>query len=169
MLIQNLGTASAAYRAMRTAVVQRQPSTNVDEALDADKVTISITAQALAASQEDKAYERTRAQRELLRAISDDTAANTNKVAYEMAHTQSRVMFDISHGDIRLASTGEAVGDDFVANFEKLSAAIDAKQRELYNAEKAKGTDPREIVAKLIDFRNAQSDEYRVATAWGYF
>lgn len=78
-------------------------------------------------------------------------------------------MFDISHGDIRLASTGQVVGDDYVANFEKLSATIDAQQRALYDAEKAKGTDPKEIIAKIIDFRNAQSDEYRVATAWGYF
>lgn len=169
MLIQNLGTVSAAYTAMKTAVVQRQTSTAVDEGSTADKVTLSSTAKALAASEEDKTSVRTPAQKELLRAISDDTTANVDKLAYDMAYIPSRVMFDISHGDIRLASTGQVVGDDYVANFEKLSATIDAQQRALYDAEKAKGTDPKEIIAKIIDFRNAQSDEYRVATAWGYF
>lgn len=50
MLIQNLGTVSAAYTAMKTAVVQRQTSTAVDEGSTADKVTLSSTAKALAAS-----------------------------------------------------------------------------------------------------------------------
>lgn len=169
MRIQNLGAISGAYTAMGTAGVQRQSSTVVDEASDADKVTLSITARALAASEESKVSARSLAQRELLRAISNDTAANADKLAYEMAYTPSRVMFDISHGDIRLASTGQVVGDDYVANFEKLSATIDAQQRALYDAEKGKGTDPKEIIAKIIGFRNSQSEEYRAATAWGYF
>lgn len=169
MLIQNFGTISGAHTARGAAAVQRQSSTAVGEASAADQVTLSTTARALAAGEVGKMSVMTLTQEELLRAISNDTAANADKLAYEMAYTPSRVMFDISHGDTRLASTGQVVGDDYVANFEKLSATIDAQQRALYDAEKAKGTDPREIIAKIIGFRNAQSDEYRVATAWGYF
>lgn len=102
-----------------------------------------------------------------MQAASNDTAANVDKLAYEMAYSQSRVTLDISHGDTRLASTGQIVSDGCVANFDKLAAAVDAQQRALYDSEKAKGRDPKEILAKIIDFRNSQSDEYRVGTAWG--
>lgn len=135
-------------------------------AATSDKVTISNTAKALAESENNKTT-RTSAQENFLQAAGNDTDANVDKLAYEMAYAQSRVAFDISHGDIRLASTGQVVGDDDTANFDKLAAAVDAQQRALYDSEKAKGTDPKEILAKIIDFRNAQSDEYRVGTAWG--
>ena len=131
-----------------------------------DKVTISNAAKALAESESNRTT-RTPAQEKFLQAASNDTDANVDKLAYEMAYSQSRVAFDISHGDIRLAGTGQVVGDDYVANFDKLAAAVDAQQRALYDSEKAKGTDPKEILAKIIDFRNSQSDEYRAGTAWG--
>jgi len=45
-------------------------------------------------------------------------------------------------------------------------AAIDAQRQALYNAEKAKGTNPVDIIAKMIDFTNAQSRDYLEASGW---
>lgn len=167
MLIHSLGAVSAGYTAIKT-VDERQTPIPVDEGSATDKVTLSSTGRTLAAVQESMTSVRTPAQKALLWTISDETAANADNLAHEMAYAPSRVMFDISNGDLRLASTGQVLGDDYVANLEKLFASIDAQQRALYDAEKANGTDPKEIVAKIIDFRNAQSNEYRVATSWGY-
>lgn len=132
-----------------------------------DKVSISSAARALAFSEKASTPARTPAQERLMETVKDDTDANVDRVAYDLAYSQSRVAFDISHGDTRLASTGQVVSDDYVSNFDKLAAAVDAQQRALYDFEKAKGTDPKEILAKIIDFRNAQSVEYKTGTAWG--
>ncbi|MFN3736273.1 hypothetical protein [Hydrogenophaga sp.] len=45
-------------------------------------------------------------------------------------------------------------------------AAVDAQRLALYNAEKAKGTNPVDIIAKMIDFTNAQSRDYLEASGW---
>jgi hypothetical protein len=131
-----------------------------------DKVTLSSTAKALAAMDADAAY--TPAQARFMATLEGSSDAAVDQIAHDMAHSPSMVAYDISHGDTRLSSTGQVVGDDYVADFNKLADTIDAQQQALYEAEKAKGTDPKEIVAKLFDFRNAQSDVYREATGWGY-
>lgn len=131
-----------------------------------DKVSISMAGKALAASEGSEAPARTPSQERFLQTLSDNTPAQSEKLAYELAYSR-RITYDISHGDIRLSSTGEVVGEGYAEKFSALAAVVDANKRALYEAEKAKGTDPREIIAKMLDFHNAQSTEYRVATgAW---
>jgi DNA-binding XRE family transcriptional regulator len=55
-----------------------------------------------------------------------------------------------------------------VARFDREAALIDEKKRALYESEKAKGTDPLEILNKLYDFENSQSYEYQEATGAGW-
>jgi hypothetical protein len=55
---------------------------------------------------------------------------------------------------------------------QKIAPLIDQQRVSLYEAEKAKGTDPVEILKKLFDFANSQPRSYREATgqveeAWG--
>lgn len=129
-----------------------------------DTVTISKDAMALAAS----TPARTHAQERFLQTLQDNTPAQSEKLAHEMAYSRSQISYDISHGDIRLSSTGEVVGEGYAARFEQLAAAVDAQKRALYEAEKAKGTAPNDIIAKIFDFQNAQSEAYRVGTGIGF-
>lgn len=123
---------------------------------------------ALAASEGGSATARSPGQERFLQTLSDNTPAESDKLAYELANSRSDISYDISHGDIRLSSTGEVVGEGYAEKFSKLAAAVDAQKRALYDSEKAKGTDPKEIIAKIIDFQNSQSQEYRVATGVGF-
>lgn len=68
--------------------------------------------------------------------------------------------------DIKLSSTGRKIDDAFKEKLSKEAPEIDAKRLEIYNNEKAKGTDPVTIIAKMIDFTNSQSHDYLEATAW---
>lgn len=129
-----------------------------------DTVTISKDAMALAAS----ASTRTPAQERFLQTLHDNTPAQSEKLAQELAYSRSQITYDISHGDIRLSSTGEVVGEGYAERFEQLAAAVDAQKRALYEAEKAKGTAPNDIIAKIFDFQNAQSEAYRIGTGIGF-
>jgi hypothetical protein len=136
-----------------------------------DKVTISAAAMELAARESNAPPSRTPAQEKLLASCASD-AEGAEKIANGMATIPSRVMYDISSGEIRLASTGQSMEDEtvrnaYVKNFEREASTVDLKLREIYNTEKAKGTNPAEIVSKMIDCKNSQSSGYLEATAWG--
>ncbi|MDQ7990410.1 MAG: hypothetical protein REI09_12310 [Candidatus Dactylopiibacterium sp.] len=171
MIIQGLGGATSLYSTLNKSSVQRQelPTTT---AKSADTVTISDAAKALAYSGSGATQPRTAIQERLLRSASSDTQS-AEKIAYDMANVPSAIMYDIRDSlksenidDIKLSSTGRKIDDAFKKNFSKEAAEIDAKRLEIYNTEKAKGTHPVEIIAKMIDFTNAQSHDYLEATAW---
>lgn len=110
---------------------------------------------------------RTPAQEQLLRAASDDPT-NADQLAYDMSHIPSRVWYSIQpNGDLVLTSTKQPVGSGYLADFQKEASTVDGQLRGIYASEKAKGTAPLDILAKLIDFKNSQSAFYREATAWG--
>jgi hypothetical protein len=67
-----------------------------------------------------------------------------------------------------LATTGQIVGDDYIDRFSKEASAIDIQRRSMYETEKAKGTDPLQILSMMIDFTNMQSQDYLNATGWGW-
>lgn len=158
----------AAVRTSLKALVDESPDKSALNSDTASRVALSSTGRELAARDE-RGIPRTASQEALLRAMSTNSPEALNQQAYEMAYYPSRVMFNISQGDVRLASTGQLVEDGYVETFERLAAGIDRQQRELYETEKARGTPPLEIIERIIDFRNAQSSEYHRATAWGYF
>ncbi len=90
-----------------------------------------------------------------------------------MANTNSTIFYDIRDSlqsgkmdDIKLSSTGRKIDDAFKEKFTKEAAEIDAKRLEIYNTEKAKGTNPVEIIAKMIGFTNSQSRDYLEGSAW---
>lgn len=60
------------------------------------------------------------------------------------------------------------MSEDFKESFEQLAAAVDVQKRALYETERANGTPPNEIIAKIIDFGNAQSHAYRIGTGVGF-
>lgn len=99
-------------------------------------------------------------------------------MAYDMAASPSTIFYDISGqrgvgdgtGDFvrKLSTTGEIVGDDYVEKFFSKAPAIDAQRKAIYETETKKGTNPVEILSKMIDFTNMQSQDYLNATGWGW-
>ncbi|MDQ5897004.1 MAG: hypothetical protein QG612_1090 [Pseudomonadota bacterium] len=60
----------------------------------------------------------------------------------------------------------ESVRNAYVKNFEREASRVDSGVRDIYFSEKEKGTDPVQIVAKMIDFKNSQSSGYLEATGF---
>ncbi|HEX7633729.1 MAG TPA: hypothetical protein VF427_00440 [Noviherbaspirillum sp.] len=149
--------------------VTRSESTEPENT--ADRVTLSSAGKAFAASEGNAEKTRTAAQMHLVKAASSDPQS-ADKIARDMAYGSTMIGYDpaslFEKGERRLATTKQLVTDEFKENFQKEAPIIDARRRSLYEAEKAKGTDPLEILNKLIDFDNSQSSSYREATGLGY-
>lgn len=119
----------------------------------------------------------TPAQQHLLNAAKSDRAS-AEKIAYDLAKTPSGIFYDISGqrgvGDgtgefvRKLSTTGEIVDEAYVKKFNETAAVIDAQRLAIYESESKKGTDPVEIISKMIDFTNRQSQDYLDASGWGW-
>jgi hypothetical protein len=179
MIIQSLSHLASTYGATYKSIIEGQAS-SVDTANYADKVTLSAQGKALAAESSAPTQTITPAQQHLLNAAKSDRAS-AEKIAYGMAYTPSAIAWDISGqpgvgegpatvpmGTMKLSTTGEIVGDDYVKKFYETAPAIDAQRQAIYDAETKKGTDPVEILSKMIDFTNRQSQDYLDATGWGW-
>jgi hypothetical protein len=179
MIIQS-SYGALAYSGTATSSTQRQDGKMASAAIadpekNADHVSLSSAGNALAADESNMTQTRTFAQENLIRSASSDRAS-TEKIAYDMASAPSTIFYDIS-GQLgvstgepvrKLSSTGQIVGDDYINNFDKVAAVIDAQRRAIYEYEKANGTDPLLILVKMIDFTNSQSQDYLDATGWGW-
>lgn len=160
-----------------TAALSDSSANSSHSANDADQITLSGEAQALLANANNDgtnsaASTRTQAQQELLDAVSS-TPQEADRLAHAMAYTPSRPFYSINASDprdmtVRLASTGQVVDSGYEANFSKEASLVDARLRQIYESGKAKGTAPAQILGELMDFKNAQSQSYKEATAWGY-
>ncbi|MDZ4314086.1 MAG: hypothetical protein U0989_04890 [Azonexus sp.] len=178
MIIQVFSNIASTYCATYKSAVERQTSP-APEAKYADKVTLSTEGKTLAADESKPVFtqQRTYAQERLLQAASSDRAS-AEKIAYDLAKTPSTIFYDISGqrgvGDgtgefvRKLSTTGEIVGDDYIEKFFSEASAIDAQRFSIYETETKKGTDPVEILSKMIDFTNQQSQDYLDATGWGW-
>lgn len=176
MIIQGLGNITSAYGATYKASTERQTA-SAPAANYAEKVTLSTKGKALAAEQGDATQTITPAQQHLLNAAKSDRAS-AEKIAYGLAKTPSGISYDISGqrgvGDgtgefvRKLSTTGEIVDEAYVKKFNETAAVIDAQRLAIYEAESKKGTDPVEIISKMIDFTNRQSQDYLDASGWGW-
>lgn len=79
------------------------------------------------------------------------------------------MFFDIrglGGGDpVNKLSSGRIIDDSFKQKFASESSVIDAQRKAIYNSEKAKGTDPVQILSKMMDFTNFQTKDYLEATS----
>ena len=173
MLIQNVSNLASVYAAGKPVVAQR-PVSGSEVTNTTETVTLSDAAKALVETEKNTIQTRTPAQEKLLISASSDRQS-AEKIAEGMANVPSAILWDITDslrngGPVtKLASSGRNVDDKFVSQFDSEASVIDAQRRALYESEKAKGTDPLQILAKMIDFTNSQtSNAYREATGQGY-
>jgi hypothetical protein len=146
-----------------------------DQVKIADPVALSNEGKVYAAKASNGEPTRTTAQNGLIGAVIS-SPQDAEKLAYDIAHVNSHIFYNLRdsppNGPFRLAVTGEFVTDEYKENFAKIAPLIDQQRVSLYETEKAKGTDPVEILKKLFDFTNSQPRSYLEATgqaeeAWG--
>ena len=172
MIIQGLNNIASAYGATYKSAVERQTSP-ASEANYAGKVTLSSAGKALAASEQPVTQTRTPAQEHLLRAASSDRES-AEKIAYDMTVAPSTIFYSSIYdmgadGKLnKLASSGRVIDADFRDSFNREASIVDAQRRAIYDSEKAKGTDPVQIISMMIDHINSQSSNYLEATGWGW-
>lgn len=177
MMIQsNYGI--SAYGGIAALSAQRQAS-RITQAMTAaaaetaEQVTISDAGKALAAREDVPVRRRTPAQEDLLDWYAQLSPADVANAAKRMAESPSwiayRVPADENDWPPKLYSSGRVVDDAYIERFNQMAMRIDAQRQALYEAETRKGTDPLEIMGKIIDFTNSQPYEYREATDQGYW
>ena len=176
MMIQSSYGISA-YSGIAALSAQRQTS-RITQAMTAaapetaEQVTLSDAGKALAAREDAPVRRRTPVQEETIREARADP--EFAKVYAEFMARETSVIactLNEKRGDepLRLYSNGKFADDAYTERFYREAAVVDAQRRALYESEKQKGTDPAEIIAKMIDFTNAQSYAYREATNKGYW
>lgn len=174
MIIQGFGNIASAYGVANKLAVERQISP-APAANYAEKVTLSAEGKNLAAGESGAviAKQRTPAQEQLLRAASTDRES-AEKIAYYMTVAPSTIFYSSIYdmdadGKLnKLASSGRVIDADFRDSFNREASIVDAQRRAIYESEKAKGTDPVQIISMMIDHINSQSSDYLEATGWGW-
>lgn len=94
--------------------------------------------------------------------------------ASDMVNIPSTIWYDIRDqlapgrgGEpLNKLSSGRIIDEAFKERFSKEAAVIDAQRKAIYDSEKAKGTPADQILAKLFDHTNSQSEEYLEASGW---
>ena len=179
MMIQaNYGV--SAYGGIAALSAQRQTS-RITQAITsaaaetAEQVTISDAGKVLAAQENTSAPARPRTprQEEFLDWYAQASPGTVKDAARRMAESPSWIAYrapaDENDWPLKLYSSGRVADDAYIERFNQMAMRIDAQRQALYEAEKSKGTDPLEIMGKMIDFTNSQPYEYREATDQGYW
>lgn len=181
MIIQS-GFGIQAYSGIIAASIQRleghaAAATVAETAKYADQVSLSNAGKALAASESantEKLPYLPYQEYYLGKASADPKLAR--ELASAKAYGISLLVTDEREsrrdpsllGMNKLSSSGRIIDDAFKEQFWREAPIVDAQRQALYESEKAKGTEPVEILKKLYDFENAQSAVYREATGSGW-
>jgi len=147
------------------------PSEGARAPVPTDKVTISDAARAMAAKESGATQARTPIQEKMLADAASGGPEFAARMAEEMGTLPSTIFYNVRDTKgweplTKLSSTGRHIDEAFKERMSIEMAAVDAQRLALYNAEKAKGTNPVDIIAKMIDFTNAQSRDYLEASGW---
>ena len=165
------GAKVSGLKPANASVQNAAPSKGASAPIPTDRVTISDAARAMAAKDAGATQGRTPIQEKLLALAASGDRQFAERMADEMATSPSTIFYNVRDTKgweplTKLSSTGRHIDEAFKQQFEVEAAAVDAQRLALYNAEKAKGTNPVDIVAKMIDFTNAQSSAYLEASGW---
>ena len=181
MQIQSSNSLSAYAAISKTGTkANTTSSTSSTAASNADVVSISSEAQQLLqASQTSSTTNNT--SKYVLSAdsnykwLSDACHADSStaaKYTYEFASNSSNeIGYDadsLDHPPIRFAGSKEIVTPEKLKYFQQMKDQTTSEKMDIYNAEKAKGTSDADIMDMILAYNDAQPEEYRKMTVWGY-
>lgn len=94
-----------------------------------------------------------------------------DQLVSDFAHAAPQAVLDATEmvnntGPIRYAATGEAYTPESKARYAHMAEGLRAASVDLFNQERAKGTDAADIFDKLIALGDSQSAEFRAMAHW---
>ena len=182
MQIQSLNSLSA-YNAISATAVKADATTSnssTTKTSNADVVSISSEAQKLLKASQTPSTESS-ASKYVLSAdsqykwLSDachSDASTAAKYTYEFASNSSNeIGYDadsLDHPPVRFAGSKEIVTPESIKYFNQMKDKTTSEKISIYNAEKAKGTSEADIMDMILAYNDAQPEEYRKMTGWGF-
>ena len=182
MQIQSLNSLSA-YNAISATAVKADATTSnssTTKTSNADVVSISSEAQKLLKASQTPSTESS-ASKYVLSAdsqykwLSDachSDASTAAKYTYEFASNSSNeIGYDadsLDHPPVRFAGSKEIVTPESIKYFNQMKDKTTSEKMNIYNSEKAKGTSDADIMDMILAYNDAQPDEYRKMTGWGF-
>ena len=182
MQIQSLNSLSA-YNAISATSVKADATTSnssTTKTSNADVVSISSEAQKLLKASQTPSTESS-ASKYVLSAdsqykwLSDachSDASTAAKYTYEFASNSSNeIGYDadsISNPPLRFAGSKEIVTPESIKYFNQMKDKTTSEKMDIYNSEKTKGTSDADIMDMILAYNDAQPEEYRKMTGWGY-
>ena len=181
MQIQSSNSLSAYAAISKTGTkANTTSSTSSTAASNADVVSISSEAQQLLqASQTSSTTNNTSkyvlsadSQYKWLSEACHADSSTAAKYTYEFASNSSNeIGYDadsLDHPPIRFAGSKEIVTPEKLKYFQQMKDQTTSEKMDIYNAEKAKGTSDADIMDMILAYNDAQPEEYRKMTGWGY-
>ncbi len=182
MQIQSLNSLSA-YNAISATTVKADATasnSSTTKTSNADVVSISSEAQQLLQSSQTSAssasgskyvlYADSRYKR--LSELFHENPSDAAKNAYEFASNSSNeIEYDpdsISNPPLRYWASKEVVTPESIKYFNQMRDKATSEKMDIYNSEKAKGTSDADILDMIFAYNDAQPEEYRKMTGWGF-
>ena len=182
MQIQSLNSLSA-YNAISATTVKADATasnSSTTKTSNADVVSISSEAQQLLQSSQTSASSASGSKYVLsadspykrLSELFHENPSDAAKNAYEFASNSSNeIEYDpdsISNPPLRYWASKEVVTPESIKYFNQMRDKATSKKMDIYNSEKAKGTSDADILDMIFAYNDAQPEEYRKMTGWGF-
>ena len=94
------------------------------------------------------------------------------KYTFEFASNSSNeIGYDadsLDHPPVRFAGSKEIVTPESIKYFNQMKDKTTSEKMDIYNSEKAKGTSDADIMDMILAYNDAQPEEYKKMTGWGY-
>ena len=146
----------------------------------ADVVSISSQAQQLLQTSQTSSSSTTASkyvlsadsQYKRLSELFHEDPSDAARCAYEFASgSSSEIMYDadsISNPPLRFWASKEVVTPESVKYFNQMKDKTTSEKMDIYNSEKAKGTSDTDIIDMIFAYNDAQPEEYKKMSGWGY-
>ena len=182
MQIQSLNSLSA-YNAISATTVKADATasnSSTTKTSNADVVSISSEAQQLLQSSQTSASSASGSKYVLsadspykrLSELFHENPSDAAKNAYEFASNSSNeIEYDpdsISNPPLRYWASKEVVTPESIKYFNQMRDKATSEKMDIYNSEKAKGTSDADIIDMIFAYNDAQPEEYKKMTGWGY-
>ena len=99
-------------------------------------------------------------------------SSDAEKYAYEFASNSSNdILYDadsISNPPLRYWASKEVVTPESIKYFNQMRDKATSEKMDIYNSEKAKGTSDADILDMIFAYNDAQPEEYKKMSGWGY-
>ena len=101
-----------------------------------------------------------------------ENPSDAAKNAYEFASNSSNeIEYDpdsISNPPLRYWASKEVVTPESIKYFNQMRDKATSEKMDIYNSEKAKGTSDADIIDMIFAYNDAQPEEYKKMSGWGY-